>query len=278
MSVRKLTLIGLAILFLTLVIRVATLDENSKTSPTSQTAPPQQSSMTPAHENLAMIPAKYDEAKAVIKLCGKPTQDHPQKLNAGAGSEGRALVYTKYNTELWFYRGPDSAQWMLMNAFLANRDDPLEVEEANKRMPCAKGSLQDHIRAPQNAEEKGAVESARVATQNAEAAEKAANEKKYADLSTRAALGAASLKTSMRSPDSLKLDTVLGMDDGTICYEYRAQNGFGGMNQETAALLPHANALTTSDAAWNKHCAHKQGQNVKYNAENLMNLYYNSVH
>src|SRR6266498_3747503 len=58
------------------------------------------------------IPAKHDEAKSVIGLCGKPTQDHPQELNAGACSEGRALVYRKYNTELWFYRGPASSQWM----------------------------------------------------------------------------------------------------------------------------------------------------------------------
>jgi hypothetical protein len=65
---------------------------------------------------------------------------------------------------------------------------------------------------------------------------------------------------------------VLGMDDGTICYEYRAQNGFGGMNREVAALLPNAKALTTSSVAWNTHCAHKNGHDVTYNAENLMKL------
>jgi hypothetical protein len=92
------------------------------------------------------------------------------------------------------------------------------------------------------------------------------------DLSTRAAVGAASLKAAARNPDSLVLDKVLGMDDGTICYEYRAQNGFGGMNREVAALLPNAKSLTTSSVVWNKHCAHKNGQDLKYNAENLMNL------
>jgi hypothetical protein len=227
---------------------------------------PSVTSDTTAH----LIPAKYDEANAVIGLCGKPTQDHPQELHAGAGSEGRALVYRKYNTELWFYRGPESSQWVLMNAFKANGDDTITVQEANERMPCLKGGLQEHIREPKNAEEKAAVESARVAAQNAEAAQTASDDKKYSDLSTQAAIGAASLKAAVRNPDSLKLEKVLGMDDGTICYEYRAQNGFGGLNREFAVLLPGANSLTTSTAAWNKHCAHKKGHDVRANVETLM--------
>jgi hypothetical protein len=107
------------------------------------TATPSKSSHAP--EKPAMIPAKYDEAEAVIKLCGKPTQDHPQDFGLGAGSEGRALVYHKYNTELWFYRGHDSPQWILMNAFVANGNDVLSVEAANKRMPCMNGGLQAHF-------------------------------------------------------------------------------------------------------------------------------------
>jgi hypothetical protein len=92
------------------------------------------------------IPAKYDEAAAVIKACGKPTQDHPQEVYGGNTSKGRALVYRKYNTELWFYRGPESPQWMLLSAFaIPNGDHPLLVAAANKRMPCMKGGLQDHF-------------------------------------------------------------------------------------------------------------------------------------
>jgi hypothetical protein len=220
----------------------------------------------------AMIPAKYDEAKAVIDLCGKPSQDHPQELHAGAGSKGRALVYRKYNTELWFYSGPESQQWSLMTTFGANGDDTITLEEANKRMPCLKGSLQEHFREPKNAEERTALESARVTAQNADAAQRIADDKKYSDLSTQAAIGAASLKAAMRNPDSLKLDKVIGMDDGTVCYEYRAQNGFGGMNREFAILLPGARSLSTSTAVWQKHCAHKRGFNVTSNAETLMKI------
>lgn len=76
----------------------------------------------------------------------------------------------------------------------------------------------------------------------------------------------------MRNPDSLKLKKVLGMDDGTICYEYRAQNGLAGMNRGFAVLLPGAKSLTTATGAWNKHCAHKSGYDVTANAETLMRL------
>lgn len=119
---------------LAVVIAIATRKDKSEeaTTPTSKPQP-------------AVKAATIDEAAAVIAACGKPTQDHPQELNAGAGSEGRALVYPKYNTELWFHRGPQSAQWMLMNAFLANGNDTISVEAANKRMPCMKGGLQAHF-------------------------------------------------------------------------------------------------------------------------------------
>jgi hypothetical protein len=137
----KIVAIVLGVVFLGAIIRVATRpfsvgNENSGTSPAPPTAPSKESS--------SVKTATFDEASAVIKACGKPAKDHPQELNAGAGSEGRALEYSKYNTELWFYRGPESAQWMLMSAFSVNGDSPLEIAVANKWMPCMKGGLQDH--------------------------------------------------------------------------------------------------------------------------------------
>ena len=92
-----------------------------------------------------MTPAKYDEIAAVVAACGQPLSERPQELNAGTGSEGRALVYRRYNTELWFYRGPDSKQWMLMNVFQAGGDQAITIAEANRRMPCMKGRLQNHF-------------------------------------------------------------------------------------------------------------------------------------
>jgi hypothetical protein len=51
-----------------------------------------------------------------------------------------------------------------------------------------------------------------------------------------AAAGAIVLRKQMRNPDSFKLASVLRFPDGAVCYEYRAQNGTGGMNVERAVL------------------------------------------
>ena len=131
---------------LAVVIAIAT--RNDKSDETSKKVGNESLGTSPtptSTQQSAVKAATFDEAAAVIAACGKPTQDHPQELNAGTGSEGRALVYGKYNTELWFYRGPESAQWMLMTAFAANGDTSLEIAAANKRMPCVKGGLQDHL-------------------------------------------------------------------------------------------------------------------------------------
>jgi len=77
----------------------------------------------------------------------------------------------------------------------------------------------------------------------------------------RAVAGAKQLRESMRNPDSFKLTQTLIMDNGAVCYEYRAQNGFGGLNVGKAVLSP--NGQFKSDESdgfsvpWNKHCAHK---------------------
>ncbi len=256
----------IACIFIGVCILIAISTAISQNSTSSQSSP---------EIKAKTIPAKYDEAAAVIKMCGKPNRDHPQELNAGAGSEGRALVYRKYNTELWFYRGPESRYWMLMSALVANGDDSMTVEQASKRMPCMKSGFQDHFREPQNEEERVAAEQAQAASRQAEADEKKKSDENYKEMSFRASLGAASIYKAMRNPESLKLESVLGMKDGTICYEYRAQNGFGGMNREFAVLLPKAERLTTSAGAWNSRCAHKTGSDLTFNAEQMMKPFSN---
>lgn len=52
----------------------------------------------------------------------------------------------------------------------------------------------------------------------------------------RAAVGAAHLRDSMRNPGRFQLAQVLAMDNGTICYLFRGENGAGGVNVETALL------------------------------------------
>src|SRR5258705_3579545 len=94
------------------------------------------------------------------------------------------------------------------------------------------------------------------------AAEQAAKQKSEAAFQ-RAVAGAKQLKKSMRNPDSFKLSEALIMDDSAVCYEYRAQNGFGGMNVSHADLAPN-DQFKSSDSPgyttlWNKECGNKTG-------------------
>ncbi len=79
---------------------------------------------------------------------------------------------------------------------------------------------------------------------------------------TRAAMGAASVIAAARNPDSVKFSRVFVTKDGTACYLWRAQNGFGGMNKENAVLLPKAENLSQSVALWNSHCAKKSDSEI----------------
>ena len=106
------------------------------------------------------------------------------------------------------------------------------------------------------AEEKEA-ENARIA------AEKAAAMKR---LAPRIAAAEASLiKNAMRNPDSFKLNEVLLMKNGSSCFEYRAQNGFGGMNVGQAVYSNPTGKLKTNEmggfpSLWNKECANQSGE------------------
>lgn len=61
------------------------------------------------------------------------------------------------------------------------------------------------------------------------------------------------IRESMRDPESLKFESLRVNDEGSVvCAEYRARNGFGGMNQEILVLT--AKGPSQSANAWNKHC------------------------
>lgn len=48
--------------------------------------------------------------------------------------------------------------------------------------------------------------------------------------------GALTLRGRMRNPDTFKISSAIVMPDNTVCYEYRSQNGFGGMGNGRAML------------------------------------------
>lgn len=63
------------------------------------------------------------------------------------------------------------------------------------------------------------------------------------DRNTNIAMYARSLKAAARNPDSIVYDEVLANGDGTlVCFKYRTQNGFGGMNRDTVAFSPAGGA------------------------------------
>jgi hypothetical protein len=79
----------------------------------------------------------------------------------------------------------------------------------------------------------------------------------------RAVAGAKQLRSSMRNPDSFKLSDSIVMADGAVCYTYRAQNGFGGLNVGNAVLAPNGKFKSSDSPGyatmWNKECGGKTG-------------------
>ena len=74
---------------------------------------------------------------------------------------------------------------------------------------------------------------------------------------------AARLKNAARNPDSFRLVHADYMDDGAVCYQYRAQNGFGGMGMGNAVFTPDAHLFNDDSsrfrARWHRYCAHRTG-------------------
>lgn len=82
---------------------------------------------------------------------------------------------------------------------------------------------------------------------------------------TLAGIAVASLRQSLRNPESLKVESAL-VDDGAkhACITYRAQNGFGGTNFSHVVFTSAGG--DQSPGAWNRHCANRELNDEKYAA------------
>lgn len=95
--------------------------------------------------------------------------------------------------------------------------------------------------------------------------EELAAKKKEDAVVQRAAAGAVLLKKAMRDPDSFKLESALVINgSGAVCYNYRAKNGFGGVNPGHAVLSSDGKKFKTDEmdgfaTLWNRECAKKSG-------------------
>ncbi|MGH9561007.1 MAG: hypothetical protein ACRD3S_06090, partial [Terracidiphilus sp.] len=82
------------------------------------------------------------------------------------------------------------------------------------------------------------------------------------------------LRSMMRNPDSFKLTWISIMPSYAVCYEFRSQNGFGGMDNGGAVLAPRTmqlqvvsfddsdGNLVSASNALNKYCANKSGYDI----------------
>lgn len=96
-------------------------------------------------------------------------------------------------------------------------------------------------------------------------AEQAARKEVY-ERRQRAQQGADALREGMRDPASF-FATAVVTSPGTICYTYRARNGFGGMGVGRA-IYPVGSPTVIADETqgfaelWREHCEDKPSQDV----------------
>lgn len=92
--------------------------------------------------------------------------------------------------------------------------------------------------------------------------EQIASEAAEKSRSQRAIFVVTALRHGLRDPDSVKWESVSVSDDASVvCVEYRAKNGFGGVNFEQTVYTK--GKFSTAAKPWNRHCAGKQLNDLK---------------
>ena len=83
-----------------------------------------------------------------------------------------------------------------------------------------------------------APDSPEMAALKAERAERAEQQKSEDNFdATLIAIAVQSVRSNLRNPDSLDIRQAILTEDKAVCMTYAAQNGFGGMNVEHAAIM-----------------------------------------
>jgi hypothetical protein len=90
-----------------------------------------------------------------------------------------------------------------------------------------------------------------------------------------AALAVKVLRSAMRNPASFELSQVLVMQDNSICFSYRAQNGFGGTNVGSAVVSPDREKFRTSEqegflSLLNRDCKNGVGVDETLNVDSAI--------
>jgi hypothetical protein len=67
----------------------------------------------------------------------------------------------------------------------------------------------------------------------------------------------------MRNPDTFKVSSIVATKSGAECIEYRAQNGFGGLNVEHAVVRNgRVIAGSAAEQPWESYCSGKPGFDI----------------
>lgn len=203
-------------------------------------APPSPIAKQPQHPNATGIPAGAYFAAGIVGLV-------TIAFGINAAMEKYDAYQENKRKEIYIKK---------MAEHKAKRDAIEAAKSPEQKAAEAKARLEQEAKEKKAAAEKQAAEAA--------AAKKVADTKNAKELAfQRTVLFIASLKERMREPDSVKWDTILANDDGSvICVQYRGRNGFGGYSAEHAAYA----VKTASQAAyfWNQHCAGKSLNNMSH--------------
>lgn len=96
------------------------------------------------------------------------------------------------------------------------------------------------------------------------AEQKAENEKREAQWAE-AVVVARTLRQSMKNPRSFELEQALRMENGALCFSYRATNSFNAIVPGYAVYQGgkiHASDHDGFQARWNRHCGGKTGSSI----------------
>lgn len=94
-------------------------------------------------------------------------------------------------------------------------------------------------------------------------AQELAAEKAAAKRVTLAKLLAMTVKENAREPESVKFESMLVAKNGDVaCAEYRARNGFGGMNKEFVVVV--GDEVKRDTRTWSKRCVNVAMYNLLF--------------
>jgi hypothetical protein len=110
--------------------------EDNSARPVVVTSPAPAAAPAPAYSG--------GEAARIIAMCGKPYEDFTKEEG---GQPARHLIYKKQNVELIYSRWNVPA-WELVGIFEPNRDGTIETALANRRLPCAAGTIRTVLDKP----------------------------------------------------------------------------------------------------------------------------------